>query len=135
MPEPTSAHDYGCASENKQELHTKLEPIASMPEPVPASTYFSDDIDLVLLRVERDQLEEKCRKLEKELSEARTRLSYAFVKGRDGLLTHYTGLPSSFEFEALLGLLLRFTFVYYSGWTVKILSSADQLLMTLMKIR
>jgi hypothetical protein len=46
----------------------------------------------------------------------------------------YTSLTSD-VFDILARLLDRFDLAYYSGWKVEILSTADQLLMTLMKLK
>ena len=101
--------------------------------PSPASSHTTCDV--VLLTAERDHLKARCEHLEKQLVDAKVRLSYQFVQSKEGLLVHYTGLPGPSDFDALLELVQLFNIKYYCGWTVKVLPLADQLLMTLMKLR
>jgi hypothetical protein len=62
-------------------------------------------------------------------------MTYEEIRENEALILHYTGLPSSREFDSLLNLCSRFEFTYVKGWKVERLKPEDQLLMTLMKLR
>jgi len=61
-------------------------------------------------------------------------MSYQLLKDDDALICHYTGLPNNGTFRSLLGFSSRFV-VQVSSWTITGVSSEDQLLITLMKLR
>lgn len=51
------------------------------------------------------------------------------------LMTHFTGLPNIEVFNVILGMFENVTLTYYAKWKVQVLSKADQLLLTLLKLR
>ena len=62
------------------------------------------------------------------------RFSYAQISGDPDLVKFYTGLPQD-KFEFLIRCLERYRMTYLYKWTVAVLSLADQVLLTLYKLR
>ena len=75
------------------------------------------------------------KKLEEEVQAQRHGLSFKSVASNGHLISRCTGLSSADVFTILLELCTRFPAKYYGGWNVLLLSPADQLLMTLVKLR
>ena len=73
--------------------------------------------------------------LRQQLSEEKARLSAQKLCSDDFKLNFFTGIPNCKVFQWLLSLFENFTFTYYPGKNVLVLSREDQLLMTLMRLR
>ena len=87
-----------------------------------------------MLSLELEKLKVRCHQLEKQLETATSRFSFDAIKCDNTLVQHYTGLPTAAHFSTLLAVCDQFPIAYYSKWKVNVLSHADQLLMTLMKL-
>ena len=119
-------------------LLTGLSPSSNQPSkkpttptvPAPHSCY-----ETVVLQTEIDNLKKEIAALEQKLLYLKDRLTYAAIKNNMTLLRHYTGLPSSVEFDSVVKLLRRFDITYAQGWKVTTLCLEDQLLLTLLKLR
>ena len=85
--------------------------------------------ELELLRITNEELTEKCEKLENDS------FSWDNMKNNEESVIFYTGLPSRNVFIILLNLFDDIDINYFYGWEVKKFSRADQMLMTLIKLR
>jgi hypothetical protein len=92
-------------------------------------------VDSVLIQAEIEELRKRVTELEAKAKYRQKRMVYADIKHNAELLSHYTGLPSSVEFDAVLNLCSRFEINYVKKWRVVELALEEQLLMTLMKLR
>ncbi|CAG0906556.1 unnamed protein product [Darwinula stevensoni] len=87
--------------------------------------------DLEFLRMENDMLRRENNRLVKLRNPP---LTYDTIQGNEKLVTHYTGLTPS-TFATLCKFVFSMKFTYEDGWDVQCLSSEDQLLLSLMKLR
>ena len=80
----------------------------------------------------RDQA--RIRELEQELEKEKRRLRFEHFRNSDKKIRYYTGLPNAGTFLWLLSMFSNFSFNYYGGRQVSILSREDQLFLFLMKL-
>ena len=88
----------------------------------------------VVTGAENFLLKEEIRRNEAAGAKQGSRFTYGQISGDPALVTFYTGLPQD-KFEFLLRCLERFPMAYLYKWTVGILPLADQLLLTMYKLR
>ena len=62
-------------------------------------------------------------------------LAYSSIQDDDEMVSHFTGLPNSVVFNTVLDLCSRFEINYYYQWPIVTISCADQLFITLRKLR
>jgi len=73
--------------------------------------------------------------LRKDLQSSKKGFSVSDIADSPADVSHYTGLPNIEVFNLILDLFEGKELNYYSGWKVSILSKADQLFLTLFKLR
>ena len=80
-------------------------------------------------------LNAKVELLEKTLSNRQSYMSYEILKDSDTQIQHYTGLADCATFRCLLEFYLRFSTTDSTSWSVMSVSTENQLLITLLKLR
>lgn len=87
-----------------------------------------------IYKMENDDLRHRVSLLQVQLEKATQVLSYSTLQHNENMLVHYTGIRMDM-FEILLNMCCRFEIKYVDGWHVDSVTKADQLLLTLMKLR
>ena len=92
-------------------------------------------VDKLMMQLEIDGLKKDVDTLEAQLNYVRNHFSFTAIRGKDSLVLHYTGLPTTQDFDNLLGLYQRFEITYHSGWRMEAVTAEEQLFLTPMKLR
>lgn len=87
------------------------------------------------LKKENRKMQSKIDEMEKYLASQNVSFDFQHIAHSDHKIFQYTGLPNKRIFEIVLETMSNLQFSYVLGWNVTRISQANQLLMTLMKLR
>lgn len=111
--------------------HAADEPVPS--EPIVGKTTATKSV--AMLEAENYLLKLQIERQEELLKTISVKFTFARICEKDELILEYTGLPTRGIFENLLFLIENEEINYYAQWKIQKIYLADQLLLTLMKLR
>ncbi|KAG5883561.1 hypothetical protein JTB14_022428 [Gonioctena quinquepunctata] len=130
-PQPSTSY------EDSSSLGTDFVEVEYVPEPDPQPSTSQNlaGFRTVLVEAENYFSQQELLRKKKNISKLKERMSFDHIKNNESLVLLYTGLSNATVFGSILELLRGVEFKNYYNWKVEKSNQADQLLLTLMKLR